>query len=158
MTPAQREFLATLDRDGHLTPEEVVEAARPIESPIHDLFSWNDAEAAHKYRIAQARTVIRRVKVEYVTSVIEVRSPVYIRDPEVAAREQGYVRLKLLQTREEAAMQALETELKQIVGRIERGRLVARGLNLIELFEDRLREIVTPVVPEEVDLDTIEAG
>jgi len=51
-------------RDGELLPEDVVEAARPPRSPLHSRFTWDDSEAAHQYRLWQARQLIR-VKVSY---------------------------------------------------------------------------------------------
>lgn len=50
---------------GELTPERVVEDARRSSSPLHPLFEWKDGEAAHLYRLAQARAVIRSVVVRY---------------------------------------------------------------------------------------------
>lgn len=48
--------------------EDLVEKARPKNSPIHRLFQWDDAIAGHKYRLYQAQYHIRhlRVKVENV--------------------------------------------------------------------------------------------
>jgi len=42
-----------------LTPPRVVEAAQPEESPLHTLFEWYNSEAARKYRLQQARHVLR---------------------------------------------------------------------------------------------------
>jgi hypothetical protein len=53
------------ESDGVLVPEAVVEAARPEASPLHSRFTWDDSEAAHQYRIWQARQLIR-VTVEIV--------------------------------------------------------------------------------------------
>lgn len=47
------------DNDGVLMPEDVVEAARPPHHPLHDKFEWDDGEAAHQYRLEQARRLIR---------------------------------------------------------------------------------------------------
>ena len=45
--------------DGLLKPEDVVEAARPANSPLHTRFTWDDSDAAHQYRLEQARKLIR---------------------------------------------------------------------------------------------------
>ena len=45
--------------DGLLKPEDVVEAARPANSPLHTRFTWDDSAAAHQFRLEQARTLIR---------------------------------------------------------------------------------------------------
>ena len=45
--------------DWLLKPEDVVEAARPANSPLHTRFTWDDSDAAHQYRLEQARKLIR---------------------------------------------------------------------------------------------------
>ncbi len=45
--------------DGRILPERVVEAARDESSPLHNQFEWNDSEAAQRYRIEQARSLLR---------------------------------------------------------------------------------------------------
>lgn len=55
------------ENDGTLTPEAVVEAARAEESALHDKFDWEDSEAAHKWRLFQARNLLR-VVVTYIGS------------------------------------------------------------------------------------------
>lgn len=45
--------------DGLLRPEDVVKAAKPKSSPLHDRFDWNDGTAAHNWRLEQARHIIR---------------------------------------------------------------------------------------------------
>lgn len=46
---------------GMLTPDVVVDAARDPESILHETFDWDDTEAAHKWRLEQARQLIRVV-------------------------------------------------------------------------------------------------
>ena len=45
--------------DGVLKAEDVIEAARPVKSPLHSKFTWDDSEAAAKYRLIEARELIR---------------------------------------------------------------------------------------------------
>lgn len=49
------------DNGGELRAADVVEAARPPQSPLHSHFDWDDTEAASKWRIEQARRLIRVV-------------------------------------------------------------------------------------------------
>lgn len=54
---------------GKVEPADVVEAARDPASPIHVAFDWNDATAAEKYRVQQARRyigglVVTRVRID----------------------------------------------------------------------------------------------
>ena len=57
------EIMDRLAREGNLTPQALVDEARPEESPLHKGFEWDDARAAEKYRRAQAVTMIRAVVV-----------------------------------------------------------------------------------------------
>jgi hypothetical protein len=47
--------------DGILTAETVIEAAKPSDSPLHSWFTWDDTEAAHQWRLHQARMMLRVV-------------------------------------------------------------------------------------------------
>lgn len=51
--------------NGKLTKEIVLEAARHRNSPLHDHFEWDDTEAAKKFRLVQARNLIRHVVVVF---------------------------------------------------------------------------------------------
>lgn len=48
---------------GNLTAVDVVEAARPRRSPIHDAFEWDDRKAAGEYRKERARHMLRSLTV-----------------------------------------------------------------------------------------------
>ena len=45
--------------DGVVKPEDVVAAAEPKDSPLHNSFCWDDNEAARLYRLHQARNILR---------------------------------------------------------------------------------------------------
>lgn len=47
------------EHGGVLTPGDVVAAAADETSPLHSAFEWDDSEAARKYRLEQARHIIR---------------------------------------------------------------------------------------------------
>jgi|SRR3990170_5874 len=47
--------------NGILYPEKIIEYAKNPETKLHSKFEWNDSDAAHLYRIAQAQQVIRVV-------------------------------------------------------------------------------------------------
>lgn len=50
---------------GELTPQLVVDKARPKGAPLHDRFEWNDKEAGEKYRLVQAQQLIRSVRFSF---------------------------------------------------------------------------------------------
>lgn len=57
------ELLAIYKANGELTPGAVVQVARDPKHPLHNRFEWDDSVAAEKYRLDQARQLIRVVKV-----------------------------------------------------------------------------------------------
>lgn len=60
MTTIQQELEQIRDEhDGFLPPHAVVEFARNPRTALHESFEWDDGEAAEKYRLWQARHVIR---------------------------------------------------------------------------------------------------
>jgi len=60
------ELLRIRDEAGALTPALVVAAATPEGHPLHNRFTWDDTIAGHKYRIIEARELIRVVREQYV--------------------------------------------------------------------------------------------
>lgn len=53
-------MLSKLD---NVTPEAVLELARPEDSPLHSMFEWDDTKAAEAYRLGQARKIIQQVAI-----------------------------------------------------------------------------------------------
>ena len=60
------------DNGGILRPIDVVEAARPKNSPLHKQFEWDNTVAAEKFRLHQARMFINII----VDVIYENRPPV----------------------------------------------------------------------------------
>ena len=50
-------------KEGAVTAENVLDAARSKKSIIHDLFEWDDAVAGEKYRLSQAGRIIRALAI-----------------------------------------------------------------------------------------------
>ena len=66
-------------RDGGLLrPASVVDAARDDKSPLHGAFEWDDTEAAQKYRLLQAQSLIRSFKVEIERNGQTLTVPVFV--------------------------------------------------------------------------------
>jgi hypothetical protein len=57
ITTAELKKLAR-KHNGLLRPETVVNAARPVSSPLHSRFEWDDSVAGENYRMWQARCLI----------------------------------------------------------------------------------------------------
>jgi hypothetical protein len=117
-------------RQGLLTPDVVVEAARDPESPLHRYFTWDDAEAGSCYRLEQARTLIRSVKVVFKVEQRQVSAPFYVRDPGKKQGQQGYTSLPRLRTDEDAAREVVVREFAAASAALERARAVASVLGM----------------------------
>jgi hypothetical protein len=99
------------ENDGLLQPEVVVEEARPLKSPLHKKFQWDDTIAGQQYRIWQARQLIR-ISVEVLTGMKE-RMDVFVSLSPDRDRESGGYRVMLdvlsdVQMRKQMLKDALE--------------------------------------------------
>lgn len=145
------ERLRELEQEnGRLLPLDVVNAARDPDSPLHSHFEWNDSDAAEKYRLMQARTLIRSVRIEITVRDVPLSCVGYIRDPEADANEAGYRNIVKLRDEEDVARAAIVDEMKRVSNAIRRAKIVAAVLGLIDDIEqiDRLaRDVVARVEP-----------
>jgi hypothetical protein len=93
MADLRGELTAIYRKNGELTPQSVVDEARPETAPLHSRFEWDDSIAGEKYRIVQAQQLIRSVRIEYTDSSGEkkkVRGFFPIRDVEESPEKAGY--------------------------------------------------------------------
>ena len=51
------------ENDGTIPLQDVVDRSKPKAAPLHDEFEWNNPKAANKWRLEQARKVVRSVEV-----------------------------------------------------------------------------------------------
>lgn len=115
---------------GVLDPKAVVDAARDRKHPLHDRFEWNNDRASDKYRISQARTLIRSVKLIVHTSTTRVKSVFYMRDPEAAAGQRGYSSLPRIREADETRRAAVVAEFERAAGALTRARNQALALGM----------------------------
>jgi hypothetical protein len=62
-TAVQATVQNLFDLHGSVRTTDLVDAARPKESPAHAAFEWNDRKASEEYRLIQARRWIRVVTI-----------------------------------------------------------------------------------------------
>lgn len=127
--------------DGVLTPDAVVKAAEPEESPLHDRFEWDDSVAAHQYRIEQARTLIRSVRVVVTSESRKIETVYYVRNPQAEREEQGYVSLQTLRSDDELARDALRSEFFRAEAVLERAKSLAAALDMQDEVEEILENV-----------------
>jgi len=123
------------DEGGRIAPADVVAAARAPESPLHGFFEWDDSEAAHRYRLDQARSLIRRVVVEVVVRDVSITVPAYIRDPEAEAHAAGYRQTQAVRRDADVARAALVEEMKRVSSAVRRAKALAAVLGVAEDIE-----------------------
>lgn len=99
VSSARRAEILALSKTGTITPSMLLEQAAKPDSALHDLFVWDDTEAAQRYRVLQAAGVIRSFQVYITRRPTEERSvSVAILPPLDADREntrptRGFVNL-----------------------------------------------------------------
>lgn len=126
----QKAIEALKDKNGRITPQAVVTAARNKRSPLHSQFEWDDEKAADKQRLDRARELI----VTYVTvvtgsSVKKFAVPAYVRDPRAESAQQGYISLTGPEMTRQNAEHVLLAEIERCEGSITRARNVAGALD-----------------------------
>lgn len=147
MVPSQKVIQEEVMRlvnqnDGVVTPEEIVEVARNPKHPLHDAFEWDDSIAAEKWRLDQARVLIRTVQVVITVRDIEITGQGLIRDPRAEGKDQGYVLVERIRSNAEQAQRAMENELIRVSSSAARAREIAFGLGLQSEIEAKLAEAI----------------
>jgi len=122
---AVQELKALESRAGKLTPEQVVNAAENESSALHSCFTWDDSEAAARWRLDEARTIIRSVRIETVIEERTIRSVAYVHDPGQEQNETGYV--AMMKIRKPDAVAVVRAELNAIAALLERAHGIAQS-------------------------------
>lgn len=81
-------------REGKIQPKNVVERARPKRSPLHGAFDWDDKRAAEKFRIEQARDLIRSIGVVVSKNNKPKIVHFFVHVPPAENEESGYVNVE----------------------------------------------------------------
>ena len=98
---------------GDVTPEQLVEYARPRTSPIHAMFEWDDSAAAEKYRFWQARSHINHVVVRFSGGDIRAYHSVRVTRSD-DSEERTYLRGDIVKRSPAAAAQVVEKAKAEI--------------------------------------------
>lgn len=109
------EELRTIEeKDGVLKPEAVVNFAKNKKTALHGQFDWDDANAGHKYRLWQARQLIR-ICVEYLPNddnVVETHAFVHFEESDQT--QEGYVYIKKVLADEYLTGRMLSDALREL--------------------------------------------
>ena len=134
-----RDVLTAIYRNhGELTPELVVEEARPLDAPLHHRFEWDDTVAGEAYRKVQAAELVRSVRIQIPDAPSGERR--YVRAfqsfHEAGDRRTGYIPTEEL-VQDELLTKILLKELQREIGDLKR-----KYGHLME-FADLMRQAVS---------------
>jgi hypothetical protein len=138
----QREFIKSLaDSNGNIEPASVVEAARDPDSPIHELFQWNETLAAQQQWVDTAKRLIRFVKLEIIIERETVIAPFYVVDPDRPPKSRRYLTLTTAARSRATAREVLSGELHRISQAISRALAVAAVLGMSNELQELLENV-----------------
>lgn len=115
---------------GQITPDVLLETARSEDSSLHNKFTWDDSEAAEKWRLEEARYLIKSFRLVVTIEEREIKVPMYVRDPSKDDSEQGYI--SILRIKERTSAEVLKAELDCVLA------LLNRTLGIAEMKKDVL--------------------
>lgn len=136
----------TKTQGGQLTPAAVVDAARPRNSPLHEYFDWSDTSAAEKFRLLQARQLIRTV----VTMLPSRNGPqqtvrAFVSLPDDRSKREGYRLLTTVIRNKDLRHKMLKGALREAQSFANRYRHLkecAKVVGAIEEFEEDVGDLV----------------
>lgn len=110
------ELRAIQGKNGEIKPELVVEAAKVKTSALHKYFTWDNKEAAVKYRLQEASNLLRRIEVV----VIKDGEPKTLRAFEVVSRNETTSNYAPVDTAEQSiiAKNIVINDLKRSINRL----------------------------------------
>lgn len=134
---------ATRDKNGNITPDGIVQAARAGDAVLSKYFDWNVETAAKQHWLSVARHLIRSVRVVLHIKDRVISAPYYVRDPRLPPKVQGYIPVTAASKSKGLAAQVLQQELGRCEGIMKRALEYADALGLRTECEDALEQIVS---------------
>lgn len=133
-------FLDKKFGDDPRTPADVVRAARPISSPIHGHFEWDDAAAGGAYRLEQARHMLRSIEVVYANGEEREPSRAYHRVVLLTedGAQQAYVPERVVWESPDLAAQVVDKAKRELAGWAARYRNYQELSDLVAAVEEVL--------------------
>lgn len=130
-----KKVLMDLEREGRLSPYDVVDAARDPTHVLHNHFEWDDTVAAERFRLSQARRLIRSIELVVIQETRVISAVAYVRDPVAAKQEPGYSRVVAISDDHEKARAVVLAELARVQAHLARARSLASVLGFDSAIE-----------------------
>lgn len=119
------ERLEHLAGEGLVTADDIVQDAQQEDSPTHSYFNWDDATAAHGYRLMQARYYMRSVNILVKDDAEPTRAFIHLKqsqdedDEETEAEEEeptaGYRTIQTIMANPRLTRMLLEQARRELV-------------------------------------------
>ncbi len=96
----------------HVTPGQLVDAARPARSPIHHLFEWDTTKAAEAYRLWQARVHISHLQIVITSQPTRGFHSVVVRSENITTR--GYSQAATIRKSADLSAQVIARAFREL--------------------------------------------
>lgn len=116
------------EKKGNIEPEYVVAAAKSRRHVLHKCFEWRDDEAAKQFRLGQARTLIRSVRV------------VMVDGPKEPVRVYGTTRVEATDRKKDTKLAYERIDL-QMADPDQRPQVIQRALNELLAVQRKYRAL-----------------
>ncbi len=125
---------------GVIRPADLVEYARPEDSRLHSLFEWDDAKAAQKYRLWEARQIIVNVYININESKVQAFQNIVVTTPK--GKTQGYYSTQKILSKEEMRKQLIETCKQEAMYFFNKWKLISELTPLETTVKDFFDELL----------------
>lgn len=135
--------LTQLEKQGRLTPDHTIEAARNPKSPLHGEFTWDLKAAAMITWRSQARALISHFEINVVVHKQEYRIQEFVEAPGKMGREQGYVAFTRIKDKKQLAREFFDRELGIASSYVAKTKDYAKVLGLDSRVEKVVEDIAS---------------
>lgn len=132
------------ENKGRMKPEHVTEAAQKRGHPLHRHFIWNDKVAGQRYRLDQARALIRSVKIIAADDINGAAARAY---HSIQDDGRAYRSVTEIQTSALLQLSLHQAALRDLVAWEARYKSIAGICSLVSVARERLQEALTTMVP-----------
>jgi predicted Zn-dependent peptidase len=130
------------ENDGKVSAQLLFDTAKADKnSPLRPIFEWDNDVAFAAHNVDRARRFIASVKVKITNETKRVTAVAYVRDPECAADEQGYVSVDKVKTDEDLKREVLLKEFDRLAAIMNRAKSLAHYFDAEEQVEALFDEL-----------------
>lgn len=127
--------LLRIHRSEGLTAKTLLENAKDLDNPLHDLFEWNNRDAGEKWRLAQARMIINEVRV--IVDTTEIYAFENISSVNIEENSQGQESTLLLNS----SRRVYEPIIEILNDEEKRKQLLKQAMNYMDYWKNKYAEI-----------------